>query len=128
MRMIPPDVQRALKFFQKPEEEGDDDAIPSTGDAKIDAIIGMQFDTVKEFVNNNHEVARGEVSNVMTAVLGVQRESSISSGKVEDLARRHEALRSHVERALPQIISILKKLHIPGDADEAQKTFFGKLE
>jgi hypothetical protein len=137
-RIAPTDVQRALQFFEPLRDHHDDQMGSSNGmsgaDRTASSVVGSAAvmrkvgelqkqqleaqESTKALVENGHH----EVMNVSQVLRGVQRDSEINRGKIDDLKHAVGALRSHIDTTLPQVLQVIqgivsKGLNLPVGVD-----------
>eukprot|EP00928_Gymnodinium_smaydae_P042500 TRINITY_DN28607_c0_g1_i2.p1 TRINITY_DN28607_c0_g1~~TRINITY_DN28607_c0_g1_i2.p1 ORF type:complete len:1275 (-),score=297.81 TRINITY_DN28607_c0_g1_i2:103-3927(-) len=122
-RIAPPDVQRALAFFEPLRDDqmgasnGFGEATPSATHAVGSAAVMRRVTELQRKQAEANEEAkliaddgRREVMNVSQVLRGVQRDAELSGAKMDDLKLDVKRLRSHVDAALPQVVNIIENL------------------
>lgn len=105
-RVVPPDVQKALKFFQSRDDGGSEFI---TDEPMLEAHLGTQLEDLQRMLRKLSEELRREVANAFVAVRGVQRENSICSNKLEDLEKNQRELQQNRDNMLPKILEALDR-------------------
>eukprot|EP00931_Biecheleriopsis_adriatica_P021770 TRINITY_DN14144_c0_g1_i1.p1 TRINITY_DN14144_c0_g1~~TRINITY_DN14144_c0_g1_i1.p1 ORF type:complete len:997 (+),score=302.31 TRINITY_DN14144_c0_g1_i1:101-3091(+) len=140
-RVIPPDVQRAMHFFEPLKEEDDietrsplssrsralsmedsadplaNNSIPSSGGVlRRLNILQVQQEQTVDAARSLAEDGRREVSNLSLALKGVQKDTEIGAARMESLRSDVGSLQAKIEAALPQVLKALQEIN--GKAEE----------
>jgi len=139
-RIVPPDVQRALRFFEplrddfgggsagncieaeRPLKSND----TSAASVKF-ALLNMQAKVAQDFEDIRSALADGkrEMEHITKAVCALQHDSDRQASKTADLTSQEDELQGRVDKAFPQFVDafaeIMQRLCI-NDADDADNS------
>jgi len=133
-RIVPPDVQRAMQFFEPLKDEEaeqmtssplnsphriteDTDNMSSSGGMggngsvlKRLNLLQVQQDQTIDAARSLAEDGRREVSNLSLALRGVQRDSEIGAARIDGIRSDVSQLQARIEAALPQVMKALEQV------------------
>jgi len=125
-RVLPPDVQKAMNFFEPLNASADMGAdlgptspsiatqmMSSAGIMRRINELQAGQSNVSDEAKVMSEDARREVVNLSRALKGTQRDSEVNASKIDDLQRALAKVKTRFEAALPQVLQVVEELHRP---------------
>jgi len=121
-RMAPPEVQKALSFFEPLREEGAQTHDAHHQGSQASQLVGnaalmrrlhdlqASQDSELDEAKQNSEEAKREVANLSRALRGVQRDGEVHGSKLLDIQKSLAEQQKRLEVALPQLLQSLEEL------------------